>query len=391
MKYTVTGLMVLLLIFTGCAGPKKEELPTTLFYPAPPELPRLQWLTSFNGAREVEKEKSGFESFVTGEKESLQRLDKPYGVAAYNGKVYVCDVNLTVLVFDFVKRTYSVLEGAKGLGKLVQPVNISIDKDGNKYVSDPVRGQVVVFDKNDFYIKAFGTAGAWKPVDAVVNEDRLYVADMKKGEVAVLDKDTGDVLKTIGNSSNSAERLFMPTNLAFDRDGILYVSDTGKFGVVKYDRDGHFMGSIGKLGTSVGTFARPKGIAIDRENRLYVVDAAFDNVQLLTSKGQPLTFFGAWVNAGKDPGTLYLPAKVAVNYDSVKYFERYADPGFQIEYLVFVTSQFGDRMVSVYGFGKEKGKKYPTDEELTKQLEDKLEKIRKEQPQKPAEDEKSKQ
>ena len=29
-----------------------------------------------------------------------------------------------------------------------------------------------------------------------------------------------------------------------------------------------------------------------------------------------------------------------------------------------MTNQFGNRMVNVYGFGKERGKKYPSDEEL---------------------------
>ena len=47
---------------------------------------------------------------------------------------------------------------------------------------------------------------------------------------------------------------------------------------------------------------------------------------------------------------------------------------FQIEYIIIVTSQFGNRMVNVYGFGKEKGKKYPTDADLKQQLIERLKK-----------------
>ena len=361
----------------GCAKPQKKE-GFTLFYPPPPELPRLQWLAAFTGAADIEREKSGFDKFVTGEAGDRRRLDKPYGIAIYDGKIYVCDTNLTVMVFDFKKRSFGPLEGAKGAGKLAQPLNISIDKEGNKYVTDPVRGQVVVFDRNDAYVKAFGEPAAWKPVDAVRLDDRLYVADMKNGLVAVLDANTGDIVKKIGRTGESVEKLYLPTNITFDKDGTLYVSDVGKFQVLKYDRDGHYLGSIGKLGTSPGTFARPKGVATDRDKNLYVVDASFDNVQIFNSDGNVLLWFGHFGKTGLDPGNLYLPAQVTVDYDNLQYFESYVDPTFQLEYLVLVTSQFGDNMVNVFGFGKEKGKKYPSDAEVKIILQERLQKILKE-------------
>jgi len=363
--------MALIFITGGCAAPQKSEKPAAVFYPEPPDLPRLQFLTSFTGAKDVEETKSEFEAFVTGIKESEKRLNKPYGIAVHKGKIYVCDTNDTVIIFDLEKRTYGPLHGAQGIGKLLQPFNISIDEEGNKYVTDTVRKQVIVFDKNDFYAKTFGMPEEWKPVDAVPFGDRLYVADMKGGEILVLDKDTGNILKKFGSQGEPAERLFRPTNLAFDKDGIIYVSDAGKFQILKFDRDGHFRGAIGRLGSEPGAFARPKGLAVDRENRLFAVDAAFDNVQMFTREGQLLLFFG---KASKGPGGMYLPAKVTIDYESSKYFEKYVEPNFEVEYLVFLTNQFGDRMVNIYAFGKEKGKKYPSDEELMKTLQEKRQK-----------------
>ncbi len=383
-----TVMAIICLLLAGCAAPQKKES-FNLFYPPPPELPRLQWLTAFTGAKDVERERSAFDKFVVGEEDNRRRLDKPYGVVLYDGKIYVCDTNRTVMVFDLEKRTFGPLEDAKGPGKLVQPLNISVDRDGNKYVSDPVRGQVVIFDRDDKYVKAFGSPGEWKPVDAIVLDDRLYVADMKNGAVEVLDKATGQKLKRIGRSGKPEENLYMPTNLAFDQNGILYVSDIGKFAVLKYDRDGHFRESLGKLGTNPGSFARPKGIATDRENRLYVVDAAFDNVQIFSPQNLMLLWFGHFGKVGLNPGELYLPAKVATNYEDVRYFQQYADPNFEIEYIVLVTSQFGDNMVNVFGFGKEKGKRYPTDAELKEQLDERLEKMRKQLPAKKDEGEKT--
>jgi sugar lactone lactonase YvrE len=370
-------LAALVLIVAGCAAPQKIRKPAVVFYPESPELPRIQFLRSFTGAKDIESPKSAFEAFVTGIKESGERLDKPYGIGVHKGKIYVCDTNRTVMVFDLETQTYAPLAGAQGTGKLLQPFNIGIDPEGNKYVSDTLRKQVIVFDGNDLYAKTFGTPDGWKPVDAVPYEDKLYVADIKNGEIVVLDKATGNVLKKFGQQGESNERLHLPTNLAFDRDGILYVSDAGKFQIFKFDRDGHFRGAIGRHGSEPGAFARPRGVAIDRENRLHAVDAAFENVQTFTTGGQLLLFFG---KASRGPGGMYLPARVAVDYEHKKYFENYVDPTFEVEYLLFVTNQFGDRMVNVYAYGKEKGKKYPNDEDIIGKLKERFRKGQSEKP-----------
>lgn len=371
-KYFIVFILALI---TGCAKAPKEEM-AKVFYPPPPDPARLQFLISLTGEKDIAGKKSAFNAFITGAQDSQRRLDKPYGVAIWGGKLYVCDVNHGVLIFDLEKKTFSELQGAQGLGKLLQPINIRIDLDGTKYVSDSMRGQVVVFDKNDFYLAAFGSPDSWKPVDAMPYEDLLYVADMKNAQIAVLDKKSGDVLRRFGQQGEPNATLSRPTNLAFDSEGHLFVSDIGRFQVVKFDRDGHFLGSIGSLGTASGTFARPKGIAIDRQNHLFVVDAAFDNVQLFNKDGNLLLFFG---KGGRGPGDLYLAAQVIVDYDHSKYFEKYVDPSFELQNLVIVSSQFGNDLINIYAFGKERGKKYPTDAELMEQLKERLKKSEKEQ------------
>lgn len=377
-RLSLSIFTLILLLLASCAtAPQPLVKQVPVFFPEPPNPPRIQFLTSFRGARDIEPPKSAFWRFISGGKERSLVLDKPYGIAGWKGKIYICDTNSTVIVVNLDDRTFAPLEGARGAGKLVQPLNISIDKNGNKYVTDVLRGQVVMFDKNDTYVKAFGPLEGWKPVDAAAFEGLLYVVDNKSADVKVFDIQSGLFRNSIAKKDDPASQLGLPTNLAIDSKGYLYVSDAGRFQIVKLDRDGHGRGTIGSLGKVPGSFARPRGLAIDRQNRLYAVDAAFNNLQLFNADtSQLLLFFG---KGGIEPGDLNLAAKVAVDYDDIKYFQRYADPNFQIEYLILVTSQFGGRSVSVFAFGTEKGQVYKTDEELAKEVKEIVEKEQKKQ------------
>ena len=58
---------------------------------------------------------------------------------------------------------------------------------------------------------------------------------------------------------------------------------------------------------------------------------------------------------------LNLPAGIAIDYDNVALFRRFAAPGFNLEYVILVVSQFGPNQVDVFGFGKLGGVEYPPD------------------------------
>ncbi len=102
---------------------------------------------------------------------------------------------------------------------------------------------------------------------------------------------------------------------------------------------------MGKYGNGYGMFVRPKGIAVDREGVLYVVDAGFQNVQMFNEQGQLLMFFGG---PYQGPGTMYLPAKVTIDYENVDLFRDRVHRGLEAKYLVIVTNQYGPDKISIY-------------------------------------------
>jgi DNA-binding beta-propeller fold protein YncE len=342
----------------GCASApgKAPQAQGPAFYPPLPNLPRIQHLKTLTGERDLGAPVSGLAQFVLGDDIKAQQLKQPYGVGMFKGKLYVVDSRAPGLaVFDMAQQRFSLVTGAPN-GRMKRPINITIDSDGSKYVTDTGRDQVLVFDRDDHFVAAYGTEGQFKPVDTAIAGERLYVVDIQHHQVQVLDKGTGKLLFKFGSPGSKAGEMFHPTNIAIGADGDVYVVETSNFRVQRFTAEGMPVRVYGEIGNERGNFSRPKGIALDRSGRLFVGDSAFQNVQIFDNEGRLLLFFG---QPGDNVEGLNLPAAVAVDYDNVQYFRSYADPRFNIEYLIFVVSQFGPNKVDVFGYGKMAGMDYP--------------------------------
>lgn len=350
---TVLAVLVGISLLTGCAsGPKVEEGYT--FYPPLPNSPRIQYLATFSNENDVGGGVGGLGKFILGGEENASPIVKPYGAGVYDGKVYVVDARgAGYAVFNLKEEKFDFVLG-KGGGTLQKPINMAIDKNGLKYITDTNRQQIVVFDTDDNYVRAYGERGQFKPSDVAVVGERLYIADLLSHNIHVLDKRTGETLFKFSSAGSEENQLFHPTNLAV-KDDYIYVADTSNMRIQVFNLEGEHVKSIGKIGTGLGEFARPKGIAIDRENRLYVVDAAFENVQIFDSDGKLLLFFG---EPGYERRNINLPTTVTIDYDNVQYFQKYAAPKFQLEYVILVASQYGSSKLNAFGFGKMEGMDY---------------------------------
>jgi DNA-binding beta-propeller fold protein YncE len=348
-------------VLAGCASAPSEapQAPGPAFYPPLPNPPRIQHLKTITGERDLGAPVSGFAQFILGDDTRTQQLKQPYGVGIFEGKLYVVDSRAPGLaVFNLAQQRFALVTGAP-YGRMKRPINITIDSDGTKYVTDTGRDQVLVFDRDDRFVSAYGAEGQFKPVDTAIAGERLYVVDIQHHQVQVLEKRTGKLLFNFGHAGSMVGELFHPTNIAIGADGDVYVVETNNFRVQRFTAEGKPVRVYGELGDARGNFSRPKGIALDRDGRLYVGDAAFQNVQIFDNDGRLLLFFG---QPGDNVEGLNLPAGVMIDYDNLQYFRSYADPRFNIEYLIFVVSQFGPNKVDVFGYGKMAGMDYPPEE-----------------------------
>jgi len=341
----------------GCAsGPAKNASPKFVFYPPPPEPPRLQFLVSYSDERDLGRRVSNFATFVTGEEVASQPIVKPYGIVISSNQLFVCDTGArSVDIMDLVGKTM-LRFSPPGMGALGTPVGIAVDASGTKYVADTARSQVLIYGADEIFRGAIGEGKTLRPTGVAVSGDRLYVADLNGHCIRVYEKDTRKPLFTIPPDPDAPEdkepgKLFMPVNLALDRQGRVYVSDMAACRIQIYDAAGKHVSSLGERGDLPGQFARPKGLAVDREDRIYVVDAASQVCQIFDPNGKLLLFFG---EPDGSPAPLDLPAAITLDYDHTGLFQRYAAPDFVIDHLVLITNQLGPRKISIYAMGHKK-------------------------------------
>jgi len=185
------------------------------------------------------------------------------------------------------------------------------------FVSDAGMHQVSVFNPELKLESTFGTDLLKRPSGiAIDNENRfVYVVDTGAETVFVFDADNFKLLRKLGGpakklNDDDPETFAKPTNVAVDKDGNVYISDTLNNRIQIFDADGKFISMFGKAGDAPGTFQRPKGIAIDSDGHIWVVDASQSNVQIYDKEGHLLAFFGY---GGGLPGQFGLPAGIAID------------------------------------------------------------------------------
>ncbi|MFQ5499244.1 MAG: hypothetical protein ACE5FH_06200 [Candidatus Zixiibacteriota bacterium] len=344
-------LITVALSMQGCGGKATTRL-ETVFYPPLPQNPRIQFLTKYHTSKDVGTKVSGFQKFITGQKEQVDALLKPHSSTYYRGKLYVCDSRRgEVVIMDVLEgKMYSL--GEKESFEFGKPLCIAISNDGTKYIADNFKRRVYVFDQSDRFVRTIGSEGQFGPTSVAVYGNKLYVADAVDNEVEVLNRHSGELIATTKGSENAPTNVFrMPVNLTVDHKGNLYVSDLLAGNVQVFDSSLSYLRTIGELGDRLGQFGRPRGVAVDSSGFVFVADASFENVQVFSPDGELVLYFGG---PSVQPGGLYLPSGVTIAYSNLDIFSKFVDKRFDMKYALIVTNQYGPNGISIYAFGEGK-------------------------------------
>lgn len=305
-KIAGTCLLCLIIGLSACASHEVSEKVPELFWPLPPEKPRIKFVDTIIGSLDATSKLEKVKNFFAGESAGENKFVKPFGVSAWNGKMFVTDLG-HVHVFDFKSGNYGIL----GETDLRIPTGIAVYRD-RLFVADVVKKRVFGFDVNTGKaVLEMGWRDLESPAGIAVDErgKRLIVADAKKHKIFLYSLD-GIFLFAFGTLGTGEGELVMPYAVATDRDGRIYVVDSGNFRVQIFNEKGQFIKSIGQIGTSPGNFARPKGIALDSEGHIYVLDSAFANFQIFDFEGNTLLAVGS---NGYGPAEFVLPSSIYID------------------------------------------------------------------------------
>jgi DNA-binding beta-propeller fold protein YncE len=281
---------------------------SNLVWPQPPAIARLRYLDYFSAEKKpLEKQKevkkkswmdrmAGVDPNEAAKRAGTKprfQLGTPYGLAVDSkGMLYVADTKVgAVFIFNPENRDAEFIKHGVD-ARFGRIFGLVIDDADRLFVSDGQYNHVLVFNPEHKLEGQFGDGVMNDPAGLAVDEDNrfLYVANTGTDQILVYDADTFKLLRKIGtpgknHTLTTPGDFSEPTNVAVDKDGNLFVSDTMNDRIEVFDAEGAFIRTFGKNGDGPGEFTRPKGIAIDCDNHVWVADAMMNRLQVFTPEG----------------------------------------------------------------------------------------------------------
>jgi sugar lactone lactonase YvrE len=273
--------------------------------------PKQKWMDRLAGAQPINDQIQGKLPF---------QLIRTYGVAVDSkGTIYAADQGVAaIFMFDLEGAVKLIKNGTDAHFGLIN--GLAMDDNDRLFVSDVKLNRVLVLNAKHQMEATVGGDVLNDPAGiAIDTENRLlYVVDTGNDAVRVFDADNFKLLRSIGtpgrkHTSTDPGTFSLPTNVAVDGDGNVYVTDTFNNRVEIFDADGTFISQFGKNGDGPGQFERPKGIAVDCDGHIWVVDDAQNLVKVFNQQGQLLIYFGG---QGNYPGQFMGPYGITIDKDN---------------------------------------------------------------------------
>ncbi|HMF95307.1 MAG TPA: 6-bladed beta-propeller, partial [Vicinamibacterales bacterium] len=158
------------------------------------------------------------------------------------------------------------------------------------------------FDQNGAFVKEFGVGSygfSFAHAVRVDKDDNVWAVDEGTNVIQKFSPD-GKLLMVLGKRPDPLEQLaLMPgggqysgankpysfhrqTDIGWDAQGNIFVTDGyGDSRVVKYDKNGRFIKSVGTRGNGTLQFSTPHAMAVDAKGNVYVADRGNSRIVVL--------------------------------------------------------------------------------------------------------------
>ena len=292
---------------------------------------------------------------------SQAQLDHPRAVAVDGeGNLYIADRNNNRIRKVDSTGTITTIAGGGGFGEdggpatqvlLNLPYGVAVDGTGNLYIADTNSDRIRKVDSTGTITTIAGTgergfSGDGGPATqaslnspfgvAVDGAGNLYIADQYNNRIRRVDS-TGTITTIAGTEERgfggdggpaTQAPLFLPTGVAVDVEGNLYIADQYNHRIRRVDSTGTITTIAGtgerRFGGDGGPAIRaqldaPSGVAVDGAGNLYIADASNHRIRKVDSIGTITTIAGTGEQGfGGNGGPasqahLFFPTGVAVD------------------------------------------------------------------------------
>jgi sugar lactone lactonase YvrE len=179
------------------------------------------------------------------------------------------------------------------------PASVAFDAAGHLFVLTRGAQALFEFDQDGKFIRAFGDGLTMRSHGLRIDRDgNIWVTDVGAHVVMKLNRQ-GQVLLTLGvkgeagewNEAAGSRKLNQPNDVVIGPGGDVFVVQghtPGAMGdprVLKFDSSGRFIKSWGGKGKEPGKFDVAHGIALDAKGRLWVTDRENQRIQIFDTDG----------------------------------------------------------------------------------------------------------
>lgn len=292
---------------------------------------------------------------------SAAQFNRPAGVAIDgSGNVYVADYFNHLIRKITSAGVVSTLAGsgiagfANGIGITAQfnrPIGVAVDGFGNIYVADSnnnlIRkitsaGVVTTLAGSGMVgsINGIGTLAQFNTPAGIATDEsgNVYVADINNHLIRKITS-TGIVTTLAGSTQgfvdgpNTAAKFNLPSGLATDGSGNIYVVDSNNQSIRKITSAGvvitfagsYNFGSVNGIGIAA-KFNYPNGVATDVLGNVYVADTGNHRIRKITSAGAVTTLAGStsgYIDGIGIAAKFYSPVGVATDLSGNLYIADY--------------------------------------------------------------------
>ncbi len=237
-----------------------------------------------------------------------------------DGRIYVVDKSSRIQRFTAdgtYETSWKTPESAAG-----KPVGLSVHPDGRVFVPDTHYHRVLVYDSEGRELARFGEYGDGDgqfllPTDVAFDSaGKIYVAEYGGNDRVTRWSGEFQFERVIIGGDSDEQQMRRPAAILIDAEQALWVADACNHRILQFNLDGVLLTSFGSMGRDAGQLRYPYDLDMDSDGHLVVCEYGNHRIQWFDRKGRSLR---VWGEPGRDVGQLNSPWAVVCGLDGQVY------------------------------------------------------------------------